>query len=241
MLPIRIGMMPVFHVPFLFFSKLLYTTKPNTNGYPSARQLFKWWPAVMRSYTPPTLWAHLGTRREAGLAEASNSAIGGVAQDAPDHRAFPAACLAWRDAFAVELPCDLRDAKSVDCIHLKDASHHAGLGFIDQVGGERLVSLRDISVAIRSAAHYAHLPHLCTVSLATTRTLQDLGSFVFRNHALELNQELIFRAVALRRLHEQRFHSLPGELFDQQNLVCILAAQAVGRVREHNLDLSFGG
>src|SRR6516165_1235861 len=67
-----IGMMPVFHVPFLFFSKLSYTTKPNTNGYPSARQLFKWWPAVMRSYTPPTLWAHLGTRREAGLAEASN-------------------------------------------------------------------------------------------------------------------------------------------------------------------------
>jgi len=32
------------------------------------------------------------------------------------------------------------------------------------------------------------------VSLTPPRALQDLRTFVFRNHALELNQELIFRA-----------------------------------------------
>ena len=93
----------------------------------------------------------------------------------------------------------------------------------------------------KSAAHYADLSGVCTVSLAASGALQDLCSFVFRNHALELNQELILRAAALRRLHEQGFDSLAGQLFDQQNLVSILSAQSVGRVREHNLDLSFGG
>src|SRR5262249_14824094 len=91
-----------------------------------------------RTYTSPTLWAHLGARREAGLAEAGDSAIGGMAQYAPDHRAFPAACLAWRYAFAIEPPCNLRDAKSLDGIHLIDAPHYAGLSFIDNVRGERL-------------------------------------------------------------------------------------------------------
>src|SRR6516164_4515452 len=194
-----------------------------------------------RSYTPPTLCAHLRACREASLAEAGDSAIGGVAQHAPDHGAFPAASLTRRNSFAIEPPRDLRDAKSLDGIHLKDAPYHLGLGFIDNVGSERLFRLAGITVAVRSAAHHAHLPRVCTVSLATTRPLQDLGSFVLRNHALELNQELIFRAVALRRLHEQGFDSVAGELFDQQNLVSILSAQSVGRVCQHNLDLSFGG
>src|SRR6516164_191332 len=195
-----------------------------------------------RSYTPPTtLCAHLRACREASLAEAGDSAIGGVAQHAPDHGAFPVASLTRRNAFAIEPPRDLRDAKPLDGIHLKDAPYHLGLGFIDNVGSERLFRLAGITVAVRSAAHYAHLPRVCTVSLATTRALQNLCSFVFRNHALELNQELILRAVALWRLHEQRFDSVAGELFDQQNLVSILSAQSVRRVREHNLDLSFGG
>src|SRR5215831_54439 len=189
------------------------------------------------SATPPTLGAYLCACRKMGLAEAGDSAIGRVPQHTPDHRAFPPACPTRRNAFLVEPPRDLRDAQSLDGIHLIDAPHNAGLGFIDNVGGERLFSFADITVAIRRAAHYAHLPDMGTVSLATTRALQDLGSFVFRNHALELNQELIFRAVALRRLHEQSFDPLAGELFDQQNLVSILAAQSVGREREHNLDL----
>src|SRR6516165_10439619 len=163
-----------------------------------------------RSYTPATLCAHLRACGEASLAEAGDSTIGGVSQHAPDHGAFPAASLTRRNTFAIEPPRDLRDAKSLDGIHLKDAPHHAGLGFIDQVGSERLFRLAGITVAIRSAAHYAHLPRVCTVSLATTRTLQDLGSFVLRNHALELNQELIFRTVALRRLHEQGFDARGG-------------------------------
>jgi hypothetical protein len=49
-----------------------------------------------RSQTPPTLWAHLRAWGEAGLAEAGDSAIGGVPQHAPDHQAFPGPCPARR-------------------------------------------------------------------------------------------------------------------------------------------------
>ena len=34
---------------------------------------------------------------------------------------------------------------------------------------------------------------------------------------------------------------MTAELFDQQNLVSILSTQSIGRVREHNLDLSLSG
>src|SRR5262245_46337364 len=54
-------------------------------------------------------------------------------------------------------------------------------------------------------------------------------------------RELIFPAIAVRRLHEQGFHALAGKLLDQQNLVSIFSAQPVGRVGDYNLDLSFGG
>jgi hypothetical protein len=79
------------------------------------------------------------------------------------------------------------------------------------------------------------------VSLTATRAFQDLRSFIFRDHALELNQELIFRAVALWRLHEHRLDPVASQFLDEQNLICVLAAQAVWRIREHNLDLPFGG
>jgi hypothetical protein len=78
------------------------------------------------------------------------------------------------------------------------------------------------------------------VSLTAARSFQDLRPLVFGDHALELNKKLILRAVALRRFHKQRLDSMAGELLDQQNLVGVLPAQAVRRVREHDLELPFG-
>src|SRR6266496_2511499 len=92
------------------------------------------------------------------------------------------------------------------------------------VSGGRLVGLAHITIAIGSVAHHADLARVCTGSLAAARSLQDLRALIFCDHALELHQELIFSAVALRRLHKQRLDSVAGELFDQQNLVCVLAA-----------------
>src|SRR6266498_15270 len=151
------------------------------------------------------------------------------------------ACLASRDAFSIDPPRDLTDAESLDCVHLIDAPHYAGLGFIDDVSGGCLVGLADVTVAVRSVAHHADLARLRPVSLAAARALQDLRSLIFSDHALELNQELIFCAVALWRLHKHRLDSMASEFLDQQNLVRVLAAQAVWRIREHSLDLPFSG
>src|SRR4051795_351010 len=195
-----------------------------------------------RSYTQPTLWAHNPRPgRGASLAEAGEAAIGWVPQQSPDYRAFPAVCLASRDSFTVELSRDLPDAESLHCVHLINVSHYTGFGFINDVGGGRLVGFTNIAVSIRSVAHDTHFAQLRSMSLTAPGTFQDLCAFIFRDHALKLNQELIFRAVALWRLHEPGLDSMAGELLDQQNLVRVLATQSVWRIREHNLDLSFGG
>ena len=79
------------------------------------------------------------------------------------------------------------------------------------------------------------------MSLTAVRSLQDLRPLIFGNHPLELHQQLIFRAVALRRFHKQRLDAVAGEFLDQQNLVRVFPAETVRRVREHNLDVPFGG
>jgi len=74
--------------------------------------------------------------------------------------------------------------------------HNPGFGFIDKVRGGRLVSLADVTVSIGSVAHHAHLTRLRPVSLAATRALKICARSYSRDHALELNQELIFGAAA---------------------------------------------
>src|SRR5206468_2382694 len=117
------------------------------------------------SCTSSTLWAHNAcARRDAGLTEAGDAAIGRVTQDAPHDRTFPATCSASRNAFAVEATCDLSDAESLDCVHLIDAPYYTGLGFIDNIRGGHLVRLTDVTVSIGSAAQYAHLTGLRPLS-----------------------------------------------------------------------------
>src|SRR5438270_4863957 len=164
-------------------------------------------------YTPPTLGAQDPRPcTDAGLAEAGEAAIGWVSQQSPNHRTLPAACPASRDTFGVEPSRDLPDAEPLNCVHLINASHHTGFGFINDVGGRHLVGFTDITISIRSVAQDAHFAHLGSMSLSAPGTFQDLRAFIFRDHALELNQELIFRAVALWRLHEPGLDSMADEL-----------------------------
>jgi hypothetical protein len=61
------------------------------------------------------------------------------------------------------------------------------------------------------------------VPFPAPRALEDLGPFVLGDHALKLHEELIFGGGGLWRLEKPRFDTLPGELFDEQDLVSILA------------------
>src|SRR5437773_6688626 len=191
--------------------------------------------AAGRSCTPRTLWAHNPcARRDAGLAEAGDATIGRVAQHAPHHRAFPATCSASRNAFAVEATRDLPDAESLDGVHLIDAPYYTGLGFIDNIRGGHLVSLTDVTVSIGSAAQYAHLTGSRPVSLAATRTFQDLRSFIFGDHPLELHKKLIFRAVALWRLHEQCLDSVKSPQGDSAEDQLLRSEEHTSELQSHH-------
>ena len=76
--------------------------------------------------------------------------------------------------------------------------------------------------------------------LAAAGPLQDLRPLVLGDHALKLNQELILGARALRCPHKDGLDPLACELFDEQDLVRVLAAQPIRRISEDDLNLAFG-
>jgi hypothetical protein len=73
---------------------------------------------------------------------------------------------------------------------------------------------------------------------AASRTLDDLRSLVFRDHALKLHHQLILWRGAGRSLEKNQFDTLTVELLRQQNLIRVLPAETIRRVRQHCLYVS---
>jgi hypothetical protein len=73
---------------------------------------------------------------------------------------------------------------------------------------------------------------------AAARTLDDLRPLVFRNHALELHHQLILWRGAGRSLEKNQLDALTVELLRQQNLIRVLPAETIRRVRQRRLDVS---
>ena len=57
------------------------------------------------------------------------------------------------------------------------------------------------------------------VLLATSAPLHDLGSFILRNDALHLEQQVVFRALPERPVQEDYFDTGPVPLINEENLV----------------------
>src|SRR5260370_35189547 len=74
------------------------------------------------------------------------------------------------------------------------------------------------------------------MSFAAARALQNLRSFIFRDHSLELHEQFVLRRRTARRAHKQGLDAGAGELLDQENLVRVSSAQPVGRIDEDALD-----
>jgi hypothetical protein len=68
---------------------------------------------------------------------------------------------------------------------------------------------------------------LGSVSFASSAPLQDFGPFILGNHALDLKQELIFRCLAYLSVEEDHLNSIPEKLFEQEDLVSIVACQPI--------------
>src|SRR5262249_22218658 len=181
------------------------------------------------------------TCRDARLPEARRAAIGRIAQHRPDRRALPTrAGLARGDAFVIEPPHDRRDAPSRHRVVLKDLPHDARLHIEDGIRRRRVIGLANVPVAVRGATQHADFARSGPMTLAASRPLEDLGPFVLGDHALELNEELVLRRRALRRVQKTGFDAVTGELLDQQNLIGIFATQPIRAVDENGLNLSVG-
>ena len=78
------------------------------------------------------------------------------------------------------------------------------------------------------------------MSFSAARALQNLRSFILRDHSLELHEQFVLRRRTTRRAHKQGLDAGAGELLDQENLVCVSPAQAVRCVDEDGLDQPLG-
>ncbi len=83
-----------------------------------------------------------------------------------------------------------------------------GLRVVNLVIGRALLGLAHVAITIGRTAEHADLTLLGTVAFAAARALQDLSALVFGDHALELQQQLVFRRLRLRGLDEDRLHAM---------------------------------
>ncbi len=197
--------------------------------------------ATRHAAAQPERPRHALPRGHTGFAEAGHASIRRVAQHRPDHRALPpGAGLPRRHAVLIEPAGDRPDAPARHSVGLIDLLHHARLGFDHDIGGGRLITLPDIAIAVGRAAQHADFSCPSPVPFPAPRALENLRAFVLGDHPLKLHEELILGRRALRRVQKAGLDAVPRELFDQQDLIGILATQAIGTVDEDGLDLSFG-
>src|SRR5580700_2141742 len=78
------------------------------------------------------------------------------------------------------------------------------------------------------------------MSLAATRTFEDLRPLVFRNHTLELQQQLIFSCCRPWRADKQGLDTGTSQLLDQQDLIGISSTEPIGCIDQHGVELAFG-
>src|SRR5207253_9354296 len=101
------------------------------------------------------------------------------------------------------------------------------------------LAVAQVAGTVGCTAQYVDFSWRGSMPRATARALQHLGALIFGDDALEVEQELIFGSVGLRRLGEYRLRAMAGELFDEQHLVGIFAAQPIRREYQDCLNLAF--
>ena len=178
-------------------------------------------------------------RRALRLAEACLALISRIAQHGPHCRTFPPrrSPAGW-DSAIIQQAGDGMDAQSLLGIRVEYQPHHICFRFDHFIISCRTVRLFHITIAVRRAREHVDGPLLRPMPFAASRTLDDLRPLVFGDHALKRHHQLILRRGAGRSLEKNQFDTLTVELLRQQNLIRVLPAETIRRVRQHRLDVS---
>ena len=179
------------------------------------------------------------THRALRLAKAGFALISRIAQHGPHRRPFPPRrSPAGGDPAIVQQAGDRIDADSLLGVGVEYQSHHICFRFDHFIISGHTLRFFHITIAVRRAREHIDGPLLRPMPFAAARTLDDLRPLVFRNHALKLHHQLIFRRGTGRSLEKNQFDTLTVELLRQQNLIRVLPAETIRRVRQHRLDVS---
>ena len=128
----------------------------------------------------------------------------------------------------------------INRVVLIDKANHCGFGLDDLIVRGRLVGHLMIAIAIGGTAQDADLALPCPMALSAARSFKDLCPLVFRDHTLELQQELILRGFHWRRFDEHGIDAMPRQLLDEKDLIGIFPAQSIGRVDQDRVQLPLG-
>src|SRR5437016_8232503 len=175
-----------------------------------------------------------------GFVKAGASLIRRIVHHAADGGSHPLRAFAGGDVTFIELASDGTQAETLTSISIKNPAHHLGLGFDHLVIGLCGFAFLHIAIAVRGLGKYADGSLLGAMALAPTTTLSDLGPLVLGDHALKLHQELIFWSLGGGGLQKNQLYSIACELFSEQDLVSVFAAQTVRCVHQHGRDLALG-
>ena len=66
------------------------------------------------------------------------------------------------------------------------------------------------------------------MTLAAPAPFHNLRAFVFGEHALHLQQQIVFRTDADRAVEKHDIHTMLAQFIDQQHLVSITSREAIG-------------
>ena len=136
----------------------------------------------------------------------------------------------------VELAGDRTDAHVLFGVIAVDVADHGRLRFDDFVERVAVRHFLVVAVAIGRAAEDSNVAASRAMALAAAGTLQDLRALVFRDHPLELDEEMVFGGFQGRRLQEHGLDALAGQLLDDQNLIGIATAQTIRGMDQDGFD-----
>ena len=122
-----------------------------------------------------------------------------------------------------------------------DVANHGRLRFDDFVEGVAVLGFPVVAVAKGSAAEDGNVAASRPVALAVPGALQDLRTLVFRDHPLELEEEMVFVGFHRRCVQEHGFDVLAGKFLDDQNLTGIATAQTVRGMDRDGFDAALRG
>jgi hypothetical protein len=169
-------------------------------------------------------WRNAAQPPEHGLA-----AIRRIAHHARDAGRVPIGQAGGRQHSRVlQPPTDLAQAEAVQS-DPGEHEPHVGrlLGHDLDPGDPAALALGHITIAERCPTKRTHGTHLRRMAAPTPAAFQDLGAFVFSNHALELQKQIILRGDADRPVQEHDFGSGAAELLNKEHLISIAPSQAV--------------